>query len=202
MSPKARNYPLLTQKGGDFLLFKKAVKLIESKAHLNIEGFFKIVSLKASINLGLSEKLKSIFKNICPVERPIIKTETIPDPHWISGFVSGEGNFYIKISKSTNKIGHRVQLKFRIVQHSRDKRLMEIISKYFYTSQQVADVNRHKANSAVCVGSIYKYSEKLAVVLEIFNFSDIKNIILPFYRLWRRKISYIRCKTIRFFRLV
>lgn len=27
------NYPLLTQKGGDFLLFKKVVELIENKAH-------------------------------------------------------------------------------------------------------------------------------------------------------------------------
>jgi hypothetical protein len=40
---------------------------------------------------------------------------------------------------------------------------MEILKKYF--------------NS----GNIYNYSEKSAVVLEIFKFSDIKNVLLPFF---------------------
>jgi LAGLIDADG endonuclease len=75
----------------------------------------------------------------------------------------GEGNFSIKIMKGTNKIGYRVQLKFRLVQHIRDKLLMQVVNKYFNT------------------GNIYKYSEKSAVVLEIFKFSDIVNIILPFF---------------------
>lgn len=157
------NYPLLTQKGGDFLLFKKVVELVNNKAHLSIEGLHQIINIKASINLGLSEQLKSEFKNFSPVERPIIITENIPEPHWISGFTSGEGNFYIKITKSSSRTGYRVQLKFRLVQHSRDKLLMQVISKYFNT------------------GKIYKYSEKSAVVLEIFNFSDISETILPFF---------------------
>lgn len=84
------NYPLLTQKGGDFLLFKKVVELVKNKAHLNIEGLHQIINIKASINLGLSEQLKSEFKNFSPVERPIIITENIPEPYWISGFTSGE----------------------------------------------------------------------------------------------------------------
>lgn len=71
--------------GGDFSLFKKVIKLIvpigPSKAHLNIEGLHQIVNIKASINLGLSDKLKSEFKNFSPVERPIIVTKNIPEPH-------------------------------------------------------------------------------------------------------------------------
>jgi len=158
-----KKYPLLTKKASDFILFKQVVKLIDNKTHLNIEGLHQVVNLKASINLGLSEKLRSEFKNFTPVERPILKIENIPDPNWISGFASGEGNFSIKIFKGTNKIGYRVQLKFRLVQHIRDKFLMQVINKYFNT------------------GNIYKYSEKSAIVLEIFNFSDIVNIILPFF---------------------
>ena len=34
-------YPLLTQKAADFLLFKKAVELMNNKAHLTIEGVKK-----------------------------------------------------------------------------------------------------------------------------------------------------------------
>jgi len=158
-----KNYPLLTQKGGDFLLFKKVVELINNKAHLNIEGLHQIVNIKASINLGLSKYLMSEFNKIAPVVRPFIKTEIIPDHNWISGFTSGEGKFSVKIFKGNTKTGYRVQLKFRLVQHSRDKKLMEILNKYF--------------NS----GNIYNYSEKSAVVLEIFKFSDIKNVLLPFF---------------------
>lgn len=158
-----KNYPLLTQKGGDFLLFKEVVELFKNKAHLNIDGLYQVVNIKASINKGLSEYLNSEFKSVVPVLRPIIKTESIPDPNWLSGFASGEGNFYIKISKGSNKIGYRVQLKFRLVQHSRDRILMEIISKYLKT------------------GKLYNYSEKSAVVLEIFKFSDIINVIIPFF---------------------
>jgi len=58
--------------------------------------------------------LKSEFPNINPVERELIQTTNIPDPHWISGFVSGEGNFDAGIRKKINKIGYQVYLRFRI----------------------------------------------------------------------------------------
>lgn len=75
-----KKYPLLTQKGGDFLLFKQVVELIDNKTHLNIEGLHQVFKLKASINLGLSELLRTEFKNITSVERPIIKIEQKPEP--------------------------------------------------------------------------------------------------------------------------
>src|SRR6266481_1528612 len=157
-------YPLLTQKAADFILFKEAVKLMNNKAHLSIEGLNQIVNIKASMNLGLSDKLKSEFNDYTPVERLVINTENFPDPNWIAGFVTGEGNFDVRITQqSTNKIGSRVQLRFRISQHERDIKLMENLIKYLGS------------------GKIYKYSGKSAVVLTIFKFSDITNIIIPFF---------------------
>jgi hypothetical protein len=44
------------------------------------------------MNLGSSDIVKSEFSKINPVERAIIKTTNIPDPHWISGFAIGEVN--------------------------------------------------------------------------------------------------------------
>ena len=96
-------YPLCTQKGADFILFNKVICLINNKSHLTLEGLNQIVNYKASINLGLSDLLKSEFikNNFC--KRPFIETKNIPLPNWVSGFVSGEGNFLIKISRqSTN----------------------------------------------------------------------------------------------------
>jgi len=59
-------YPLITQKLADYLLFKQSVDLIEKKQHLTMEGLTKLVSIKASLNLGLSEKLQESFPNIVP----------------------------------------------------------------------------------------------------------------------------------------
>lgn len=154
-------YPLISQKAADLYLFKQVIELIKNKTHLTEQGLINIINIKSSMNLGLSDKFKTEFKGYIPVERPVINTENIPDPFLISGFVSGEGNFYAIIVNSTNKIGKRVQL--RLVQHERDLKLMESIIKYLGT------------------GKIYKYPDKLAVSLTILNFSDINEKIIPFF---------------------
>jgi hypothetical protein len=80
-------YPLLTQKAADFILFKQVVKLMNNKDHLStvasavVEGLNKIINIKASLNLGLSDFLKSEFNEFTPLERPVINTENIPDPN-------------------------------------------------------------------------------------------------------------------------
>ena len=72
-------YPLSTKKRADFELFKLAFKLINLKEHLNTKGFMKILSLKASLNKGLSSELESAFPNITPFLRPKMLTQPIKD---------------------------------------------------------------------------------------------------------------------------
>lgn len=129
-------------------MFKQAVNLILNKEHLNIEGLYKIVNIKASMNLGLSNILKSEFNKFTPIKRPIISTENIPDPNWISGFVTGDRNFDANIPKLETKRDYRVQLRFRITQHDRDIKLMEKIIKYIGS------------------GNLYKYSINLQFLLQ------------------------------------
>jgi len=75
-------YPLLTQKAADLLLFKKAVRLVNNKAHLTLEGLIQMVNIKASMNLGLSETLKLEFPQHTPVERPTINSDNVNlDPY-------------------------------------------------------------------------------------------------------------------------
>ena len=137
---------------------------MNNKAHLTVEGLNKIVNIKAGMNLGLSDKLKSEFTGYTPVQRPIINYDNvILDPCWISGFVSAEGNFDVRMPSTNSKLGYRVQLRFRISQHSRDLRLMEKIVEYFGS------------------GKIYKYGGKSAVSFTIVDFTDITNIIIPFF---------------------
>jgi len=71
-------YPLITKKRADYLLFKAAYELIKLKEHLTKDGLLKIVSLKASLNLGLSEQLKVAFPNIIPAIRNTDYSISIP----------------------------------------------------------------------------------------------------------------------------
>jgi hypothetical protein len=72
-------------------LFQRVVEITSNKNHLSIEGLQNIISIKAAMNKGLSDELKSNFINLNIVERPLIVTKNIFDPNWIAGFVSGEG---------------------------------------------------------------------------------------------------------------
>jgi len=157
-------YPLLSQKGGDFILWSQIVEMINNRLHLTKEELHQIVSMKASMNLGLSEKLKSEFSFIRPANRPVINIEKIPNSNWIVGFVSGVGNFDVQISQSTiNEIKSRVQLRFRLSQHINDINLME------------------KIKSELGAGRLYRHPNGIAVTLTVSNLSDITDIIIPYF---------------------
>nr|QBM09603.1 hypothetical protein [Dactylella sp.] len=105
--------------------------MMKNKEHLTQEGLQQIVSLRALSNKGLSDKLKVAFPDIIPAQRPLIVNQVIKDPNWIAGFTSGDGNFMIQIQKSSTKAGHRVWLRFKISQHSRDLILLKSFIDYF-----------------------------------------------------------------------
>lgn len=175
--PHFERYYLLTKKAEDFLLLKIIVELINNKAHLSIEGLHQIINIKASMNLGLSNIQNSEFNNIIPVSRPVIQCENIPDPHWITGFVNGEGTFDVKIYSSKTLTGYAVQLRFRIPQHERDTKLIELLIKYFAS------------------GRIEKHSKFPAVTLVITKFSIIYEKIIPFFELYtltgQKKLDFL-----------
>ena len=58
--PHFNNYSLITKKH-DYLLFKQVVLLMLNKEHSYLEGIQKAVSIKYSLNLGLSKDLKEAF---------------------------------------------------------------------------------------------------------------------------------------------
>lgn len=74
-------YSFVTQKQADFVLFKQAMDLINNKEHLTIEGLKKIVAIRASLNLGLTEELKNAFSTIVPVTRSLVVDQVIKDPY-------------------------------------------------------------------------------------------------------------------------
>jgi len=74
-------YSLITQKQADYQLFKRAFELIKNKNHLTPDGFRQILSIRAAINLGLSDFLKEAYPETIPVERPLVIDQEIKDPN-------------------------------------------------------------------------------------------------------------------------
>jgi len=161
-------YSLIGAKVSDFVLFKQCYELIKKKQHLTQEGLEKIVALKSNLNKGLSQVLKEAFPNIVPVPRPQYNFNGIPDPFWISGFVSGDSTFSVSLEKSKNKIGYRVRLIFGTCLHVRDQALLIGIANYFYNN--------------ILIGKyIYESEKREYILLQIKNYSDIVNKIIPFF---------------------
>lgn len=125
------SYALLTHKWSDYELFKQAYILIKNKEDLTLEGLKKIVSIKASMNNGLTPVLKKAFPNVVAMLRPSVKNQAITDPNWIAGFVEGEGCFFVVVNKSPlSKLGLAVRLSFNISQHIRDEKLLRSLKIY------------------------------------------------------------------------
>jgi|tagenome__1003787_1003787.scaffolds.fasta_scaffold20900721_1 hypothetical protein len=70
-------YRLISQKQADFSLFKSAIKIISQGQHLTDEGLAKIISIKASMGKGLSEKLLTNFPDLVTVDRPKVLNQEI-----------------------------------------------------------------------------------------------------------------------------
>lgn len=165
--PHFDNYPLITQKYSDYLLFKEGIYVINSKNNLTREEFIeKIVRIKASMNKGLlSDKLKTSFPNIVPTHRLKVESQ-IPHPQWVAGFTSGEGCFMIKTSVIRKaKLGYGVQLSFQITQNERDIELIKSLVSYLGCGRLVVN-EKHNGSK---------------VNFNVTKFSDIQELIIPFF---------------------
>jgi len=157
--PHFIKYPLLTQKGSDFLLFKIVVNILKTKQHTSIEGLQNIINIRASMNKGLSKKLLLSFPNTIPYPRSKIQFNKIINPNWLIGFIDGEGCFYIK----PQKFGFSVNVS--ISQHSRDKNLLKGIAQYLNCG--IIEKPNTRPNTTVFI---------------VYKFEDIRNKIVPLFK--------------------
>lgn len=155
-------YPLISQKFGDYSLFKQAYLLLTNKEHLTPEGLRKIIAIRASINNGLSEALKEAFPGIIPALRPETNNISIYNPQWLAGFTSGEGSFGVKVRNPKENSNVFIELILQMSQHVRDKQLMACIAEYLEC------------------GKIYKHSLN-AVVYRVSKTPDLTEKVIPFF---------------------
>lgn len=130
--PHFTKYPLISKKAIDFLLWSKVIEIILNKEHLTKEGFLEILSNYASINRGVSKKVKKYFPDIIPRNRANISLPDNLNPQWVSGFVAGDGGFSIYIRQAKGyTLTENVFCIFHIAQHVKDLELMKLFIKFF-----------------------------------------------------------------------
>ena len=157
------------------MLFKKCFDIIKQGNHLTEGGLLEIIGLKSNLNLGLPVKLKEAFPNVTEVNKVEYKFNGIPNPFWVSGFTSGEGSFQV-LARNSNK---ELFARFSLHLHVRELEVLKGIAIYFknYNNEdQFKSTKPAQMNCSVCV-----QQNKKSVQLQISNFTDIINVIIPFF---------------------
>jgi hypothetical protein len=121
------------------------------------------LNIKAAMNKGgISEILLKYFPNTVAISRPYVKFQAIPNSFWVAGFVDGEGNFSIKITKNNKyKMGSSARVWFQVNQHYRDNELINSFVNFF--------------------GCGHTYVDREVANFVVSKLSDILNIIIPFF---------------------
>jgi hypothetical protein len=180
-------YPLITQKKADYELFKRIIDIMNNQEHLTDLGLQKIINLRASLNLGLSEGLKVAFPNTKPVTKTLVIFEKIPSPQWVAGFVSGEGCFNVVTSKSKTE-GLSVRLRFILSQDSRDEQLMKSFITYF-------DCGRcEKAKDGMVYFCVTNFSDNHEKILPFFSKHQLAGIKTKDFGDWCKIAAIVKTK--------
>jgi len=190
--PHFLKYPLISEKSIDFLLWKKVINIISDKKHLTKDGFLSILSYYASINRGISIKVKKYYPNIIPETRPL---KTLPEnlnPQWVSGFVAGDGGFSIYVSQAKDYIlGEKVYCRFHIAQHSKDLELMKLFLKFFNCGLVHLRANK---STPRCDFFVQDHTSLLEKILPHFDQYPLLNLKQEDFFCFKQAITIIKSK--------
>jgi LAGLIDADG endonuclease len=101
------------------------------------------------------------------VEKPaFVPSTSALDPHWIAGFVNGDGSFSLGFSENSKmRLGATCQPRFVVTQHQRDRILLERIQ------------------SSLACGVLYEKGSGIAAFdLKVTGLSTITDKVVPFFK--------------------
>ena len=163
---------------------------MQLKQHFTFEGLEKIVSIRASLNWGLSDNLKAAFPNTLPVKRVLFENPQIANPHWLAGFTAGEGSFKVRVYESpASKLGFKVQLIFQITQHNRDMQLIKSLISYLDCGQYNAS-NQTASGIFLCT----KFSDNYEKIIPFFRKHNIYGVKSKDFDDWCKIAEIIKMK--------
>ena len=163
--PHFDTYFLRSEKVRDYFIWKTCIELIKNKAHLTKSGLEEIISLKAVLNLGLSKQLMRAFPDVSFTETKI-KRDSYPlneeplNPDWVSGFIEGDGSFFVSTESANNRIRPGISIGLNV----RDLALLKKIKEFFGD-----------------IGSISSTTANNSVIYKVFGLTQLNNIIIPHF---------------------
>jgi len=188
-------YPLLTKKRLDFLLFKEALQIYENKNHLNKQGLMKMVSIKASINKGLSDTLKEAFPDVKLIEEISSKKGLIDpnmgksiNPYWVAGFTEAEGCFFVAIQYNKDKTSYQIKLGYQVSQDNRDILLIKSLTSFFGCGRS------EPCGKAATSFRVTKIKDILEILIPFFETYPIYGSKLQDFRDWKNISSLMASK--------
>nr|YP_010390835.1 LAGLIDADG endonuclease [Fusarium brasilicum]UPX01629.1 LAGLIDADG endonuclease [Fusarium brasilicum]UPX01681.1 LAGLIDADG endonuclease [Fusarium brasilicum]UPX01835.1 LAGLIDADG endonuclease [Fusarium cortaderiae] len=191
--PHFIEYPLMSKKALDFLLWSKVIEIILNKEHLSEEGFLKVLSYYAYINTGVSKKVQKYYPNIIPADKPDTFLPETLHPQWVSGFVAGDGGFSIYIRSAKDYvISEKVSCRFHIAQHIRDLELMKLFIKFFDCGSVGVRSNKATPRCDFYVQDFFLIVEK---ILPHFDTYPLLNLKQQDYLCFKECVSIIKSKT-------
>ena len=122
--PHFEEYPCLTSKELNYRDWKKICLIMSQKEHLTIEGMEKINKIVSLMNKNRSfEDKYNHCKSFLALSDNEVKYN-LPQ-HWVQGFLTGEGLFYIYLS------GTVVNPSLELGQNSHDVAILIALKKFF-----------------------------------------------------------------------
>jgi len=119
--------------------------------------------------------------------------QTIPNPSWLAGFVSGEGCFYVRVGKnSTVKTGFQVQPVFVLGQHIRDEILMNNIITFLECGK--IHVKKNKEGFTWLEYTVSKFSDIKDKIMPFFQKHGILGVKLQDFNDWCKVVNLMKDK--------
>lgn len=158
-------YPLQSTKVVSYTLFKEVATVINNKEHLTLDGFKRVLRLKAALPKGLDAAVfkDSRFSDIAPLDTSniFVKNTSKLSPYYVAGFVAADGSFYISLPNLNTKWPN-YDAGFSIAQNKRDELLL-----------------MRMIETLTC-GAIKKDSNDMRYI-SVRNKKELYNTILPFF---------------------
>lgn len=122
--PHFDKYPCLTSKELNYKDWKKICLIMSQKGHLNIEGMAEINQIILSMNKNRSFEDKY---NHCKSSLELSNNEVKYNlsPHWVQGFLTGEGTFYNYLN------GTVINSSLELGQNSHDVAILIALKQFF-----------------------------------------------------------------------
>ena len=177
--PHFVKYPLQSSKKHNFDLWKDCAYMVYRKEHLTLKGLKKIVFNKKCMRGEPPSGSIKVFPTPNYYNKKDLDS-SILDPYWISGFVEGDGSFFIFFNENKKYVNFRLSIHL----HNKEEFLLKKIQHYFGGLGTIYI----KKNSVEW--KVLKISELQLIVSNFDNYS-FKGLKGYNYNLWK-EIFYLK----------